>query len=106
MRQVAHNAQTSSVGGPEDAVVVYRSEITCTPHYYLAALAWQQLEMARFEDLPLELLPLLVANIPGPAHLASLCLVNRTFYAFAVSKLYERIFIYAWQQSPITRVCN
>ena len=63
--------------------------------------------MALFKDLPLDLLPLIVANdLLEQVHVASLCLVNHTFHTYAVPKLYERIVIYAWQKSPKTRVCD
>ncbi|KAI9464140.1 hypothetical protein BJY52DRAFT_1115014 [Lactarius psammicola] len=60
--------------------------------------------LALFRDLPLDLLPLIVANLLEPVHVASLCLVNHTFHTFSVPVLYERIFIYAWQRSSKLRV--
>ncbi|KAH8997913.1 hypothetical protein EDB92DRAFT_1792366 [Lactarius akahatsu] len=60
--------------------------------------------MALFSDLPLDLLPLIVANLLDPVDVASLCLVNHTFRTFSVPKLYERISIYAWQRSSKLRV--
>ncbi len=60
--------------------------------------------MALFRDLPLDLLPLIVANLLEPVHVASLCLVNHAFHAFSVPILYERIFIYTWQRSSKLRV--
>ena len=64
--------------------------------------------MAVFKDLPLDLLPPIIANdLLEPVHVASICLVNHTFHTFAVPKLYERIFVYAWrQQSSKLRVCD
>jgi len=62
--------------------------------------------MALFSDLPLDLLPVIVASLQEPVHIASLCLVNRVFHLFSVSKLYERIVIYPWHQSSKYRVCN
>ncbi|KAH9022168.1 hypothetical protein EDB85DRAFT_1997199 [Lactarius pseudohatsudake] len=60
--------------------------------------------MALFSGLPLDLLPLIVANLLDPVDVASLCLVNHTFRTFSVPKLYERISIYAWQRSSKLRV--
>ncbi|KAI0258580.1 hypothetical protein BC834DRAFT_926482 [Gloeopeniophorella convolvens] len=62
--------------------------------------------MARFEDLPIELLPAIIVNFLRPSHLALLCLVNRAFYAFAVHPLYDRIFIYSWHTSAKRRVTD
>ena len=62
--------------------------------------------MALFRDLPLDLVPLIVVNLLESAHIASLCLVNHTFYTFAVPTLYERIFTHPRQQSSKLRVCD
>ena len=65
--------------------------------------------MARFEDLPLELLPQILVHllIPDrPDYLASLCLVCRNFYSFSVPKLYRRIVILPWYKSSKSRVCS
>ena len=62
--------------------------------------------MIQFRDLPLELLPLIVANLSEQVHIASFCLVNTVFYSFAIPTLYERIVIYGWQQSSKLRVCG
>ncbi|KAA1474576.1 hypothetical protein DENSPDRAFT_841180 [Dentipellis sp. KUC8613] len=47
--------------------------------------------MAKFTDLPLELLPRIIQHIIKPSNLAVVCLVNRSFHTFAVPLLYERI---------------
>ncbi|TFY69886.1 hypothetical protein EVG20_g2955 [Dentipellis fragilis] len=60
--------------------------------------------MAEFTDLPLEILPLIVQHIVKASHLAALCLVNRSFHAFAVPLLYERIVIFPWYKDAKTRV--
>ncbi|KAA1474575.1 hypothetical protein DENSPDRAFT_905907 [Dentipellis sp. KUC8613] len=60
--------------------------------------------MAEFTDLPLELLPLIVRHIVKASHLAALCLVNRSFRAFAVPLLYERIVIFPWYKDAKTRM--
>jgi len=62
--------------------------------------------MARFEDLPVELLPQILVHLPIPDHLASLCLVGRTFYSFSVPILYKRIAILPWHKSSKSRVCS
>jgi hypothetical protein len=62
--------------------------------------------MILFRDLPLELLPLIVANLSEKVHISSLCLVNTVFYTFAIPTLYERIFIYGWQPLSKLRVCG
>ncbi|KAH9848155.1 hypothetical protein C2E23DRAFT_470195 [Lenzites betulinus] len=60
--------------------------------------------LAKFEDLPFDLLPLVVQHVVRPAHLAVLCLVNQAFYAFAIRLLYERVFIYAWHREAKAKV--
>lgn len=62
-------------------------------------------EFAQFKDLPVELLPLVVLHVVRPSHLAALCLVNKTFYTFAVPLLYERVFIYAWHKEGKSKAC-
>ncbi|EPT01925.1 hypothetical protein FOMPIDRAFT_1160757 [Fomitopsis schrenkii] len=57
-----------------------------------------------FLDLPLELLPVIMQQLVRPSHFAALCLVNRSFYAFAVPYLYERAFIYAWHKEGKAKV--
>ncbi|KAH7928874.1 hypothetical protein BV22DRAFT_1146203 [Leucogyrophana mollusca] len=54
--------------------------------------------MVQFLDLPLELLPLVFSHVVRPQHLAVLCLVNRSFHTFALPRLYQRVFIYAWHK--------
>ncbi|KAI9060041.1 hypothetical protein FKP32DRAFT_1613869 [Trametes sanguinea] len=61
-------------------------------------------QLARFQDLPVELLPLVLQHVVRPSHLAALCLVNKSFYTFAVPLLYERVFIYAWHKEGKTKV--
>ncbi|CCM00826.1 uncharacterized protein FIBRA_02868 [Fibroporia radiculosa] len=60
--------------------------------------------MVQFLDLPLELLPLIVQHFVRPSHFAALCLVNKYFYTFAISLLYERAFIYAWHKEGKAKV--
>ena len=60
--------------------------------------------MAQFNDLPLELLPLILHHLIKPSHLAAACLVNHPFYTFTVTLLYERVFIYSWHKEGKTRV--
>ncbi|GBE89773.1 hypothetical protein BKA93DRAFT_793618 [Sparassis latifolia] len=60
--------------------------------------------MARFLDLPLEVLPLILRHILRPNHLAALCLVDHYFRAFAIPLLYEHAFIYAWQKEAKAKV--
>ncbi|KAF8173723.1 hypothetical protein BJ912DRAFT_991755 [Pholiota molesta] len=51
-----------------------------------------------FLDLPIEILPEVIEHVLKPQHLAQLCLVNKTFRAFATPRLYERIYIYSWHR--------
>ncbi|KAK7435499.1 hypothetical protein VKT23_019621 [Stygiomarasmius scandens] len=60
--------------------------------------------MAQFNDLPLELLPVILSFIPNPRSLTRTCLVNKIFYQFAIPKLYERISMYAWHKHGKERV--
>lgn len=55
--------------------------------------------MIAFVDLPLELLPAIFDFIVSPPHLGSLCLVNRSFNEFAIQRLYQRIYCYAWHNN-------
>ena len=59
-----------------------------------------------FLDLPLELLPVIMQQLVRPSHFAALCLVNRSFYRFAVPYLYERAFIYAWHKEGKAKVSS
>ena len=52
----------------------------------------------KFNDLPVELLPLVVRNVVRPSHLARLCLINKSFHVFAVEHLYEAVYIYSWHK--------
>ncbi|RDB17281.1 hypothetical protein Hypma_001720 [Hypsizygus marmoreus] len=61
-------------------------------------------QMVQFLDLPIELLPLILSNLPKPHHLASACLVNKAFHIFAVPNLYERASIYAWHRDGKRKV--
>ncbi|KAG1872973.1 hypothetical protein DFJ58DRAFT_760579 [Suillus subalutaceus] len=49
-----------------------------------------------FVDIPLELLPIIFDFVVRAQHLASLCLVNKSFNEFAIQRLYRRVYIYAW----------
>jgi hypothetical protein len=60
--------------------------------------------MARFVDLPLDLIPIVLQQVVKPNHLAASCLVNKSFHAFAVPLLYEQIFVFAWHKDAKTKV--
>lgn len=60
--------------------------------------------MILFEDLPPEIIPIVVENVTKPQHLAAICLVSRAFHAFTVPVLYKRIFIYPWQREGKLKV--
>lgn len=60
--------------------------------------------MAQFNDLPIDVLPIILQNLMKPVHLASSRLVNRSFNQFAVSQLFEHIFVFAWHKQAKTRV--
>ncbi|PPQ79027.1 hypothetical protein CVT25_002336 [Psilocybe cyanescens] len=51
-----------------------------------------------FLDLPLEILPEVLAFVVKAQHLWATCLVNSNFRAFATPRLYERISIYSWHK--------
>ena len=55
--------------------------------------------VAKFLDLPLELLPVIFDFIVSPPHLRCLCLVNKSFNEFAIQRLYQRIYCYAWHNN-------
>ncbi|KAF8888870.1 hypothetical protein BD779DRAFT_435746 [Infundibulicybe gibba] len=60
--------------------------------------------MAKFLDLPLDLLPAILSHLVKPHHLTQACTVNRAFYGYSAPLLYERVFVYAWQKEGKTRV--
>ncbi|KIJ91199.1 hypothetical protein K443DRAFT_115368 [Laccaria amethystina LaAM-08-1] len=60
--------------------------------------------MAKFSDLPLELLPIILVHLIKPHHLASACLVNKLFHTFAVPWLYNHVSIYSWHKEGKTKV--
>jgi hypothetical protein len=60
--------------------------------------------MVSFYDLPLELLPVILSHLLKPPHLASTCLVSKTFHQFAAPQLYDRVSIYSWQRAGKAKV--
>jgi len=54
--------------------------------------------MTTFNNLPLELLPVIVQNVVNPESLASFCLVNKTFCEFTRPFLYHTIAVFPWNQ--------
>ena len=60
--------------------------------------------MARFLDIPVDLLPLILQHLVRPNHLAASRLVNSSFGTFAVPFLFEQIFIFAWHKDAKIRV--
>ncbi|KIK68548.1 hypothetical protein GYMLUDRAFT_68403 [Collybiopsis luxurians FD-317 M1] len=51
-----------------------------------------------FQDLPLDLLPVILHHFTLPRELRTLCLVNKLFHQIANPKLYERISVYSWHK--------
>ncbi|EAU85752.2 hypothetical protein CC1G_04969 [Coprinopsis cinerea okayama7 len=62
--------------------------------------------MVDFLDLPVEILPLILAYLPKPQHLANASLVNSTFKSFAIPRLYSRVSIYSWHKGGKVKVLN
>ncbi|KAI0041912.1 hypothetical protein FA95DRAFT_1548149 [Auriscalpium vulgare] len=60
--------------------------------------------MANFLDVPVELIPLILDHVLKASHLAAICLINHSFYVFAVSRLYSHVSIYPWYHNAKTRV--
>jgi hypothetical protein len=83
---------------------VHEHGIKCPTPLHGRSLELEQ--MARLEELPLDLLPQILIHLLIPDHLASLCLVSRTVYSFSVPKLYRRIAILPWHKSSKSRVCS
>jgi hypothetical protein len=52
--------------------------------------------MAHFDELPLEILPLVIEKIRRVHALAQACLVNKTFHMFVVPFLYRQICVFSW----------
>jgi hypothetical protein len=69
-------------------------------------VAYLNLSMPTFDDLPLELLPSIIEKIVKPAHLSIICRVNHSFYDFGSSLLYRRIFIYPWHKHSKSKAGN
>ena len=65
----------------------------------------QYLTVMEFLDLPPEILPEIFSHIETPGHIASLCLVNKTFRTFAVCELYKQVIIYSWDKEETTKAC-
>ena len=61
--------------------------------------------MTTFEDLPAEIVPLIVEHIPQPWQLARVAAVSRIFNAFTTERLYHTIYIYAWHKNAKAKVC-
>ncbi|KII93204.1 hypothetical protein PLICRDRAFT_151711 [Plicaturopsis crispa FD-325 SS-3] len=61
-------------------------------------------DLTQFLDLPVELLPLIFRHILKSQHLASTCLVNKSFHTFATPLLYERAYIFAWHKNGKSKV--
>ena len=62
--------------------------------------------MARFLDIPLELLPIVFNFVLKPKHLAALCLVNRAFNTFATPFLYHCVRIFSWHPDAKSKVTS
>ncbi|KAG1737583.1 uncharacterized protein EDB91DRAFT_1290700 [Suillus paluster] len=60
--------------------------------------------MVEFIDIPLELLPVIFDSVVRPHHLTSLCLVNKSFNEFAIPRLYQRVYIYAWHTEATSKI--
>jgi len=54
--------------------------------------------MPTFNNLPLELLPVIVQNIVNPESLALFCLVSKAFCDFTRPFLYNTITVFPWNQ--------
>ncbi|KAJ7136668.1 hypothetical protein C8R44DRAFT_608018 [Mycena epipterygia] len=59
-----------------------------------------------FLDLPLELLPHILSQLPKPQHIAAACRVNRVFHQFGIPRLYERASIYSWHKHAKAKVVS
>lgn len=70
--------------------------------YTPVPLYWYSASMAL--SLPLELLPIIFDSVVRAQHLAFLCLVNKSFNEFAISRLYRRIYIYSWHTKAKAKV--
>lgn len=60
--------------------------------------------MARFLDLPLDVLPLIMQHLVRPSHLAAVCLVSKYFLRYTIPQLYESAYIYAWHKEGKVKV--
>ena len=54
--------------------------------------------MVEFNDLPIEIIPVITRQLLRPHHLATASLVNRSFYTYTIPLLYERASIFAWHR--------
>ena len=60
--------------------------------------------MTTLNDLPLELLPVIVRNVVKPKSLASFCLINNTFCDFTRPFIYHTIAVYPWDHKKVVVV--
>ncbi|KAF6757357.1 hypothetical protein DFP72DRAFT_745982, partial [Ephemerocybe angulata] len=57
-------------------------------------------------DLPIDILPLILAFVVKSSHLAAGALVDKTWNEFATPRLYERVSIFSWHKDAKTKVCT
>ena len=62
-----------------------------------------RLEMP-FQDMPVELLPLIIRHVPQTWQLARIAAASRVFNVFATEHLYHSIYIYAWHKNAKAKV--
>ncbi|KAF8639215.1 hypothetical protein AX17_001700 [Amanita inopinata Kibby_2008] len=60
--------------------------------------------MPKFSDLPVELLSPIFSYLLKPHQLATVCQVSKTFYDFAIPRLYNKVAVFSWHKDVKTRV--
>jgi hypothetical protein len=61
---------------------------------------------SNMDILPIELIPLILGQLPSPQDLSVTCRINRVFWRLSVPLLYEKVYIQAWHRQSKRRVCT
>ena len=62
--------------------------------------------MLLFEELPVDIVPVVISHLIRPQHLASASRVCKLFHEAALPSLYFEVSIYPWHRDPKAKVCH
>lgn len=60
--------------------------------------------MVDFQELPIDILPVILDFVLKSSHLAHAAEVNKAWYEFATPRLYERVSIFSWHKEAKKKV--